>query len=135
MISNQKIVSMNNELLGSQHQDIFEISIKLSLMNHRHINSKELKEVLKELLVMLNRHFSDEEAFMREINYPFIKEHMKIHRSIIFEIEEIIVREARTIHVLTEKLDLVVRDFIINHTSKEDSKITKYYEKKLKNLI
>lgn len=60
---------------------------------------------------------------------------MKIHRSIIFEIEEIIVREARTIHVLTEKLDLVVRDFIINHTSKEDSKITKYYEKKLKNLI
>ncbi|MBK1999995.1 bacteriohemerythrin [Campylobacter sp. RM10532] len=135
MISNQKIVSMNNELLDSQHQDIFEISIKLSLMNHRHINSKELKEVLKELLVMLNRHFSDEEAFMREINYPFIKEHMKIHRSIIFEIEEIIVREARTIHVLTEKLDLVVRDFIINHTSKEDSKITKYYEKKLKNLI
>lgn len=37
MISNQKIVSMNNELLDSQHQDIFEISIKLSLMNHRHI--------------------------------------------------------------------------------------------------
>lgn len=73
MISNQKIVSMNNELLDSQHQDIFEISIKLSLMNHRHINSKELKEVLKELLVMLNQHFSDEEAFMREIIILLLK--------------------------------------------------------------
>ncbi|MGH2268119.1 hemerythrin family protein [Campylobacter taeniopygiae] len=135
MISNQKIISMNNELLDSQHQELFEISIKLSLMNHRHINSKELKEVLKELLVMLNRHFLDEEAFMREIHYPFMKGHMKIHRNIIFEIEEIVVSEARSIHVLVEKLDYVVKDFIINHTSKEDFKIAKYYEKKLKNLI
>ncbi|TKX30747.1 hemerythrin domain-containing protein [Campylobacter aviculae] len=135
MISNQKIISMHNELLDSQHEELFEISIKLSLMNYRHINPKELKNVLKELLIMLNRHFSDEEDFMREIHYPYIREHTKIHRSIVLEIEEIIISEAKSIHILAEKLDQVVRDFIVNHTSKEDSKIAKYYEQQIKSKL
>ncbi|TKX29149.1 hemerythrin domain-containing protein [Campylobacter estrildidarum] len=132
MISNEKIISMHNEILDSQHEELFGISINLSLMNYRHINPKELKNVLRELLVMLNRHFLDEEDFMREINYPYINEHVKIHRSIILEIEEIVISEAGSIKILTEKLDRVVRDFIINHTSKEDSKIARYYEQQIK---
>lgn len=66
MTYNEKIISMNNDLLDHQHKELFEISKKLSLMNQRHVGTKELKIVLRELLIMINRHFSDEEAFMRE---------------------------------------------------------------------
>ncbi|ELU2992448.1 hemerythrin domain-containing protein [Campylobacter jejuni] len=128
MTYNEKIISMNNDLLDHQHKELFEISKKLSLMNQRHVGTKELKIVLRELLIMINRHFSDEEAFMREIEYPYINHHTRIHRKIILEIEEIIISEAK----FTEKLNLVVQDFIFKHTAKEDSKIVKYYEEKFK---
>lgn len=95
MTYNEKIISMNNDLLDHQHKELFEISKKLSLMNQRHVETKELKIVLRELLIMINRHFSDEEAFMREIGYPYINHHTRIHRKIILEIEEIIISEAK----------------------------------------
>ncbi|HBD2708817.1 TPA: bacteriohemerythrin, partial [Campylobacter jejuni] len=50
----------------------------------------------------------------------------------ILEIEEIIISEAKFVNIMIEKLDLVVQDFIFNHTVKEDSKIVKYYEEKFK---
>lgn len=105
-------------------------------MNQCHVGTKELKIVLRELLIMINRHFSDEEAFMREIEYPYINHHTRIHRKIILEIEEIIISEAKFVNIMTEKLNLVVQDFIFKHTAKEDSKIVKYYEEKnLRNSI
>lgn len=56
----------------------------------------------------------------------------QIHRKIILEIEEIIISEAKFVNIMTEKLNLVVQDFIFKHTAKEDSKIVKYYEEKFK---
>lgn len=132
MIYNEKIISMNNDLLDHQHKELFEISKKLSLMNQCHVGTKELKIVLRELLIMINRHLSDEEAFMRKIEYPYINHHTRIHRKIILEIEEIIISEAKFVNIMTEKLNLVVQDFIFKHTAKEDSKIVKYYEEKFK---
>lgn len=78
---------------------------------------------------MFNRHFSYEESFMREIKYPYINHHIRIHRKIILEIEEIIISEAKFVNIMTEKLN---QDFIFKHTVKEDSKIVKYYEEKFK---
>jgi len=132
MNDNEKIISMNNHLLDYQHKELVEISKKLSLINQHYIDPKELKIVLKELLIMINRHFLDEEAFMREIKYPYINHHTRIHREIILKIEEIIISEAQFINTMTEKLNLVVKDFIFEHTSNEDSKIAKYYEEKFK---
>lgn len=100
-------------------------------MNQRHVGTKELKIVLRELLIMINRHFSDEEAFMREIEYPYINHHTRIHRKIILEIEEIIISEAKFVNIMTEKLNLVVQDFIFKHTAKEDSKIVKVLRRKI----
>lgn len=56
--------SMYDELLDKQHLNLYKLSNKLSLMNKRCVSSKEIKIVLKELLILLNHHFSDEEAFM-----------------------------------------------------------------------
>lgn len=81
--------------IDRQYKELFEISKKLSLMSQHHVGTKELKIVLRELLTMINRHFSDEEAFMREIEYPYINHHTRIHRKIILEIEEIIINEAK----------------------------------------
>ncbi|EHD2568928.1 bacteriohemerythrin, partial [Campylobacter jejuni] len=53
MTYNEKIISMNNDLLDHQHKELFEISKKLSLMNQRHVGTKELKIVLRELLIMI----------------------------------------------------------------------------------
>ncbi|EGB2115418.1 bacteriohemerythrin, partial [Campylobacter jejuni] len=53
MIYNEKIISMNNDLLDHQHKELFEISKKLSLMNQCHVGTKELKIVLRELLIMI----------------------------------------------------------------------------------
>lgn len=43
MTYNEKIISMNNDLLDHQHKKLFEISKKLSLMSQHHVGTKELK--------------------------------------------------------------------------------------------
>lgn len=131
MTYNEKIISMNNDLLDHQHKELFEISKKLSLINQRHVGTKELKIVLRELLIMINRHFSDEEAFMREIEYPYINHHTRIHRKIILEIEEIIISEAKFVNIMTEKLNLVVQDFIFKHNSQRRFKNSKVLRRKI----
>lgn len=131
MTYNEKIISMNNDLLDHQHKELLKF-LKTLFNEPTSCWNKRIKIVLRELLIMINRHFSDEEAFMREIGYPYINHHTRIHRKIILEIEEIIISEAKFVNIMTEKLNLVVQDFIFKHTAKEDSKIVKYYEEKFK---
>lgn len=133
MYISDSFFSMHNENLDNQHRHLYDLSKKITLMNKRHISPKELKELLKELLHLMNRHFMDEEAFMKEIAYPYLNHHMRVHRKIILEIEEIIIQEARYINALTERLDHVIQDLVFKHTKTEDKKVAQFYEEKFCN--
>lgn len=50
MIYNEKIISMNNDLLDHQHKELFEISKKLSLMNPMSCWNKRIKNCLKRVV-------------------------------------------------------------------------------------
>ncbi|BEK37697.1 bacteriohemerythrin [Campylobacter coli] len=122
--------SMYDELLDKQHLNLYKLSNKLSLMNKRCVSSKEIKIVLKELLILLNHHFSDEEAFMQHIQYPDLSAHLRIHRRILMQVENIIISNSKFINVMTEGLDKVLKDIIHIHITEEDTKVSLYYEQK-----
>lgn len=122
--------SMYDELLDKQHLDLYKLSNKLSLMNKRCVSSKEIKIVLKELLTLLNRHFSDEEAFMQHIQYPDLSAHLRTHRRILMQVENIIISNSKFINVMTEGLDEILKEIIHVHVAEEDIKVSRYYEQK-----
>nr|WP_276607317.1 hemerythrin domain-containing protein [Campylobacter helveticus] len=97
------LITMHNELLDTQHKELYEFVKEITHMNLSFAHSKKLKPFLRELLLFMNRHFSDEEEFMSQINYPNLSEHKKIHRQIILEIEEIIIKESKTLNTMSKK--------------------------------
>ncbi|HEB9328763.1 TPA: bacteriohemerythrin [Campylobacter coli] len=121
---------MYDELLDKQHLHLYKLSSKLSLMNKRCVSSKEIKAVLKELLALLSHHFADEEAFMQHIQYPDLSAHLRIHRRILMQVENIIISNSKFINVMTEGLDKVLKDIIHIHITEEDTKVSLYYEQK-----
>ena len=122
------LITMHSELLDTQHKELYEFVKEITHMNLSFAHSKKLKPFLRELLLFMNRHFSDEEEFMSQINYPNLSEHKKIHRQIILEIEEIIIKESKTLNTMSKKMEEVVKNLVFKHTANEDSKIAKFYE-------
>lgn len=130
MYNQEANFSMYDELLDKQHLHLYKLSSKLSLMNKRCVSSKEIKAVLKELLALLSHHFTDEEAFMRHIQYPDLSTHLHINRRILMQVENIIISNSKFINVMTEGLDKVLKDIIHIHITEEDTKVSLYYEQK-----
>lgn len=130
---NPELLTMHNALLDAQHKELYELAKQITHLNSSFVHSKELKPFLRQLLLFMNRHFSDEEEFMLQINYPNLSEHKKLHRKIILEIEEIIITEAKILNAMSKKIESVVMDLVFKHTSKEDSKIAKFYEENFLN--
>lgn len=80
------------------------------------------------LATYVGSHFSDEEAFMRRINYPHLEDHMKIHAKFKQSIEASLsnfdgLDEAAFRNALTD-----VFTWIISHIGKTDKKYAEYYK-------
>ena len=87
------------ELIDTQHQELFRrLSNFIQIVqNNIPWNDKleEVKETLNFLQEYVVFHFNDEEAYMKEINYPDLELHKKIHKDFRDEINETPLQEER----------------------------------------
>jgi hemerythrin len=116
---------IGNREVDAEHKHLFEIAHKALVVVEPSKRKAKIKEMVQELYMYTKTHFSNEEAFMRSIGYPYLKEHVKIHKHVIGLMNEFILKLPQMSMVEFEKeLAFFVQTLIVHHIVTEDKKIT-----------
>ena len=88
------------------------------------LKHEKIKTVLNKLYEYMKTHFSHEEEYMQEINYPQFEIHKDIHNNIVNTINDFI-KELPTLSAdsFEKELARLIDTTIINHIIQEDKKI------------
>ena len=119
------IYKIGDNLIDSEHEQIFAIASKLHLYKD---NDKKIKALIKELLEYTKYHFEHEQEYMQSINYPLTKEHTKLHAQLVAELK-IFFNEIATYEYeqVLQKVHYFIGEKIINHILIEDKKIMHFH--------
>ena len=118
------IYSVNNDLIDKEHKQLFDIAQEAFLYVEEKDKTKKIKEILTDLYDYMKTHFTHEEKFMTEINYPKIEEHKKLHREIISKINDF-VKQLPTMEISSFEKELakIIDIALVHHIIQEDRKI------------
>ena len=75
--------SVNVEEIDLQHQKLIELVNNLHSSGECRISNNKLEQLLIELVKFTSFHFSTEEKYMKEYNFPGFAEHYKVHTDLL----------------------------------------------------
>ncbi|MFZ5950579.1 MAG: bacteriohemerythrin [Candidatus Rifleibacteriota bacterium] len=109
--------------VDDQHRELIEMVAQLSSIDPAEISNKKLADVLRFLVGYTRYHFSAEEQFMFNIEYPQLEEHRLIHDQLIQDVTGILVKLRSG-----EKPDIAwlvnfLKEWVARHILEEDHKI------------
>lgn len=124
------------ELIDEEHRRLFEIIKEANDLIHAeflHDKYDEILHILDELRNYTETHFSDEEAFMEQINYPELEAQQKAHSAFIEKLVNINFAEFDEIDnnqqsYLFELINYLL-NWLTNHILGSDLKIGEYVRK------
>ncbi len=125
---------VGNPEIDRQHFDLFKNSVKLLNSVNIDISKEDINKLIAYIYEYTNTHFSTEENYLEENNYPFIERQKRQHRNFTksFKIlkEEIDSNtKSKTYNMF--RIQILLIDWIINHVLKEDQHYGKYINDKL----
>lgn len=120
------------EFIDKEHTRLFELAEETYEILHDNISEDKTSEIVRlvsELIDYTRVHFSHEEAYQKEINYPYIAQHATQHRQFedslasldIDALEYDLEEQNETVENL---LDFLI-NWLINHIQKVDMLLTK----------
>lgn len=115
---------IGNDMVDSEHMEIFNRLNRLL----RAKTDDEVKEMAVFMVNYVSEHFSDEEALMREINYPYYKSHLELHiefRNVVVE-KMAAVDTAEDIQAFKVELHKLVFGWLLHHILVHDMLIGRY---------
>ena len=114
--------SVDNEELDSHHKML------ISILNHLYNECLKVDSEncvgprLEELLAYTDYHFKAEEQYMRQIEYFEIDDHIEMHNSFIFKLEELQRIQHPSQMELTRELIIFIGKWLLHHVLEEDKK-------------
>ena len=117
-------LSLDHSLIDEQHQKLF--SIVNLLIKNIDVNQEFIKKILLDLKAYSEQHFSEEEAILKERNYPGLEDHKFEHRFFIRRISSFCKEVVDENQELSEKMLEFLTDWIKHHTLEEDQDYKKY---------
>lgn len=121
---------IDQDIIDDEHRRLFTIAQKAISYNGNQ-PKKIIKETIADLFDYMQRHFHDEELFMKEINYPQIQEHKQLHETIIQQMNQFIKSLAHMgVNEFERTLIMYMDLWLVNHIVYEDKKIVTFLENK-----
>ncbi|EAI3338905.1 iron-binding protein [Campylobacter upsaliensis] len=126
-----KEFSINNYALDKQHELIFDITNRANelakevLEHYDDSLQEELKKMIVKLFDYIKIHFKDEEAYMKEIDYPLLEEHKEAHRVLVEKTKELL-NHSKNPQTFAKELASLTRDWISKHFCVDDKWIDAY---------
>jgi hemerythrin len=123
---------VGSDLIDTQHQELFKRVSRFIKVVQGDEPWEERLEQVKETLVFMQHyviiHFADEENLQKEIGYPELERHTRIHESFKGEIQEF----AQTVEregfdeEKVQEFSAKVMTWLIMHVGREDQKIGEF---------
>ncbi|BEP28766.1 bacteriohemerythrin [Helicovermis profundi] len=79
--------SVKIKAIDEQHKILLNLIGELEDFSKKYNYKEVLPETLNTLSEYVKVHFSTEEELMQKVNYPFLKEHKKVHNNFTNEVE------------------------------------------------
>lgn len=123
-ISWNEAYELDHEKIDQEHKKLFTLANDVYNCDE---DIESIKNILKELIKYTKFHFSNEENYMKSINYVALAEHKKIHESVIVELNKIISQiNTESKKDIKQKLESFITDNIVAHILIEDKKVHHY---------
>lgn len=116
--------SVGVEDLDNQHKFLLEFGKKVHL-----ITPEMVDDFLREVIRFSKEHFKEEEKHMKEICFPLLDEHTKIHADLIEDLEKLLHTHDEAI----DKVELAVNLYFTNvlqHIMDDDMEYFHFCQKK-----
>jgi len=131
-----KEISVDNEIIDGQHKRLLsQINIMLDEI-FSGVDHEKVKEVIEFLDKYIQEHFTYEETYMTNINYPHLEEHKKLHHDFIQKYYKF--KDDFNTGVNKEALLLEIEGYIglwwVNHIGKEDKKYQLFWHDQNKKI-
>lgn len=112
--------------IDADHEKLVEILNRCYSALMRHDHTRELNEIVAELLDYTEYHFGTEETLMLQAQYPAAKEHTAAHRTFIKSIHNFKDRfEAGESFVAIDVL-VFLKDWLVAHIQNTDRSLAQY---------
>lgn len=116
--------SLGNERIDLQHQELLRLAGEAVVASDKRSYQLAVIQLYKQFRI----HFADEETLMREVKYPELDEHCKMHLNMITRLNEI----SETIAQGDWDKDLIgsfMSEWVVVHILKDDFKVASHIRK------
>lgn len=121
-------LSVGNNKIDQQHQDLLLNIDKIKELDTSNINKKEADALLNFITDYMTKHFNEEEVLLKKNNYPDLEKHHEIHekfkKDMNTAIENAKLQNYSKVSLSSVKVKL--SSWLISHIMKEDRKYSKY---------
>lgn len=117
--------SLHHEKIDAQHQELFRLANCVEALDAKTTTKETLSKLLKEFFAYMEEHFKEEEAYMRSIDYPLLKEHKKLHEGIVNAMTALL-KETKGIEALQAKMKIISHKWLVEHILESDLNIEKW---------
>lgn len=123
-------IELGVESIDNQHKALMEKANQLNQQIVSQDKEKNSSEAARFLAQYIIEHISEEEAFMREIDYPQYQQHQKMHEAFIRKIEsQLKLYDAEAPGEADFfKLSMLFNDWIVEHIQYADRALAQYYK-------
>ena len=123
--------SVGNDEIDLQHQRLFTIFNTLAEgIESGEQSKKELEHIFRQLYGYVKNHFRFEEALMKSVNYPDLKEHRKIHEKVTENLKKYRAKFHRCTDdkkcSVAKDVAAFLQDWLQNHIKGEDQQYSPF---------
>ncbi|MBU0482296.1 MAG: bacteriohemerythrin [Proteobacteria bacterium] len=117
------------KLIDEQHRELVTMVSKLQKALSTDAERSQTGETIKFLVDYTRTHFADEESLMNQIGYPDLEQHRRIHKKLIGDITEILIRLKKGKSFNAMELIDFLTEWLMHHITQEDKKIGRFLER------
>ncbi len=134
-LDDRKYIKWNNEycmgisIIDEEHKKLVGIINKAISTKEHNDNPEEIKEILSEMVVYFDEHFSTEEACMIKFNYPEYQSHRNEHLDFIDKTIASYNKLVRGDYQIAKELLEYLRQWLVNHIQGSDREYMDCFKK------
>jgi hemerythrin len=126
--------SIGNTIVDAEHQELFMIASEAFKNTPSNEKKRKVFQTLNSLFKYFEKHFKNEEDYMKSLKYDKLEEHKKLHVEIMISLSTIIKNSiSMDVEDIQEELSKFIEVSLVNHIVQEDKKIA-YWVQFLKDL-
>ncbi|WP_306591609.1 bacteriohemerythrin [Geothrix sp. 21YS21S-4] len=107
-------------IIDEQHQDLFATMDRLRKAVQVDAGRQAMEELLSDLILASEQHFSTEEAFMAKYGYPDLTQHVAEHASMLTSLQELRTKFRENPQALAVLIPTFMEGWLKHHISDGD---------------